>query len=549
MMAKIMRLIALFFHNKYAEKIVTVLTILLLMATVSIALRSYYLHKTLTPRYEQKLQKKLNEQVARINAFLDESKANADELASDSAILDYQEKIFLKESILPAEQHSLSSYLSKLQENIGFKSFSLIDNDSTIVFSTDPLLRNVRLNNEIYSTTPLYKSFFGSSMTLTPDFSDIYFSTLIKAPGFYITMPLIRNNKVLGEIAYGIDVEKIAAITRDYLDLGTTGEIVLADQTGPYGIFITPTRNDPFIRFTKKELFVGSGFQLIRRAAQGEAGSGIGLDYREIKVVAIWAFIPRVAWGIVVKIDLQEVLEPLDLNNKYLITFAILTLIFAALTALFHRKTVGLKLSVILKVFERMPVPIRYPEFFLILIFLFLSALSIYKYKHGVSSALKEAQDLAIEDVKAGIAEIETDIGQVRLLANFIVEDLHTERLISEDVRRRLRREIVETEGLVRITIAYAPYKYSDKIRLFAPSIVRKEDGAIIEQQIGELYDYTNKKEGFLETRWYTQASESQKSDWLDPRYRSHKQRQNNNLFRPFLFPRRRKGPSGGHRY
>jgi len=515
-MAKIMRLIALFFHNKYIQKIIVVLTILLFITSLCLAGRTYYLHKTLVPAWEQKLQRKLNSQMARINEFLDDNNKKANALALDPIILDYQEKVVNKENILPTERQNFSNYIAKRQKYIGFKSFSMIDKNSDIIFSTSPLLRDIQLNNDLYINTPLYKSYFVSSMTMTRDFSDFYYSTLIKAPAFYITMPLIRNNKMLGEMAYQIDEDKITSITRDYLDLGTTGEIVLAVQSGDYAVFITPTRNDPSILFTKKELFGKSNLQILQEAARGQTGNGVGTDYRGIKTVASWSFIPRVDWAIVVKINLSEVLEPIVSNNKFLIPFIVLTLIFAALIMIIHRDKVGQKLSIIRRLYEYIPAPVRHLEIFLILIFLILSILAVYQYKHNVSAALKKSQDLAIEEVKDGITKIDIYLEQVRRLANFIAQDLRTERLISKDIIKRLRREIVETDGLVTITIAYAPYQYSDKVKLYAPSITQKNDGTLVERQIGESYDYTNKEEG-VDTLWYTQAMTSQKPQWLNP--------------------------------
>lgn len=511
-----MRLTALFFRNKYTEKIVVVLTILLFIATVSIALRSYYLYKTLFPFYEHILNKKLHDQVSNINAFLEKNKKNADELAEDPYILDYLARFEKNSGASAQKQEELNNYLAKRKENFGFKSLSLIANSSTVVFSTNELLRNVHLNDEKYSTTPLFRSYFVSSMTLTPDFSDFSYSTTLKAPAFYLTMPLIRNNKVLGVIAYQIDEDKLNIITKDYLDLGRTGEIVLAVQTGSHATFITPTRNDPTIRFTTKDLFAESGFEALIRAGKGETGSGINTDYQGIKTFASWSFIPAVDWAIVVKIHVQEILEPIDAANKYLIIFSVLTILFGFLTVFFHYN--NLRFSQIRrKFFQFIPSQIKHAEFLLFLVFLFLSIISIYKYKHAIDSALKKSHNLAIKEVKNGIADINSNLKKITNLANFIAQDLRTERLISEDIRKRLRREIVETDGLVRITIAYAPYKYSPDTKLFAPSITQKDDGLLEEEMIGESYDYTDKNEGFLKTRWYTETMETQKPQWLNP--------------------------------
>ena len=513
-----MRLTALFFHNKYTERIVVVLTIFLFITTVSIALRSYYLNKTLFPFYEQILQRKLHDQISVINAFLQKNKKNADELADDPYILDYLNN-FQKTSSASDEKHEeLNNYLAKRKENFGFKSVSLIANSSTVVFSTNELLRNVHLNDEKYSTTPLFRSYFVSSMTLTPDFSDFSYSTTLKAPAFYITMPLIRNNKVLGIIAYQIDEEKLNTITKDYLDLGKTGEIVLAVQSGSQVTFITPTRNDPSIRFTTKDLFGESGFEALQRAGTGETGIGINSDYQGQKTLASWSFIPLVDWAIVVKINTHEILEPIDSANKYLLIFSILTIFFGLLTVFFHYKSIKKRLSEIRrKLFLHVPSQIKHPEFFLLLIFLFLSILSIYQYKHALNSSLEKSQKMAIKEIETGIVKINNNLKKISGLADFIAQDLRTERLISEDIKKRLRREIVETEGLVRITIAYAPHKYDKNFKLYAPSITQKEDGLLEEEMIDELYDYTDKNEGVLKTRWYTQTIESQKPQWFNP--------------------------------
>jgi len=516
-MAKIMRLTALFFRNQYTEKIVALLTILLFLATVSIALRSYYLNKTLFPFYEQKLNKKLKEQIVSINAFLDLNKKNADNLSEDPIILNYLQDIHQKNIISPTAQKDLHDYLTKRQDTLGFKSVSLIANNGVVEFSTNELLRNIQLNDEKYANTPLFRSYFVASMTLTPDFSDFFYSTIIKAPAFYITMPLIRNNKVLGVLAYQIEENKLNIITRDYLDLGRTGEIVLAVQSGSRATFITPTRNDPNIKFTTKELFVESGFEAMQRAAKGETGFGLNNDYQGQKTLASWSFLPRVDWAIIVKISLQEVLEPIASANKFIIIFSILTIIFTLITLFFHYQSLGKRLREIRqKIFHYVPSQIRHPEIFLLLIFVSLSTLAIYRYQQGLNSSLKKSQDEAMKEVKNGIAQINVELNKISHLADFIAQDLRTERLISEDIRKRLRREVVETPGLVRITIAYGPYRYSKKEKLYAPSITEKADSTLEEEMIGKLYDYTDKNEGFWKTRWYTKAMESQKPQWLN---------------------------------
>lgn len=512
MIAKIRNLWLILSRSNYIKKIVLILTILSLITTLAFAIYSYYLTKTLFINYEETLEYKLDEQVARIIAFLDENEQNASELAAEPLVLDYLKKTYFKENISAHTKDELYNYLITRKEDINFKSVSLISNNSTVVFSTNPLLRNVHLEDAEHSTTPLFRAFFASSMTLINDFSEVAYSTILKEPAFYLTIPVIIDGIVVGILAFQIDEQKLNNIAKDYLDLGTTGETVIGVLEYPIITFITASRNNPSLRFTSQKLFKN-----IEHAPENINETALK-DYDGNKILSTLSFISRVDWVTIVKFNLQEVLTPLVSNNKYLIVFAILTLILALLGVYFYDTKILKKLSVIFaKLFRWMPYTFRNPEFFFLCIFLTLSIFSIYQYKHAQYLAIKKSQDLAKAQVETGIKDITTQIKKIRRVAEFIAEDLHTEGLIYEDIRKRLRRDIVETEAIVEISIAYSPYKFSNSLRLYAPSIAQEEDGTLVERDLAQIYDYTNKKEGVLKTNWYTKTMESQKPQWLGP--------------------------------
>ena len=540
MIANIHKFFILLSDNKYFKISLLILTLLVGLATISLATYSFYYKKFLFVQYEQILHKKLNYQIDRINAFLDENKKNTITLTNDPHIIEFISEHKSAKNI-QSKENDLYNYLINRQEKLEFKSVSLINNDSTIIFSTNPLLRGVHLNDETFSTTPIYRSFFVASMTLSTDFSDYLFSSLIKQPAFYIAMPLINKEKVLGVLVYQVDEKKLDAIVKDYLDLGETGETVLSLQYRTWSTFITSTRNDPYLRFTVKEI----SQEETPPFPVDENGTGIKIDYREKNTFATWSFIPRVDWLITVKIDLEEILAPITLLNKYVVLGIVLSLFLLVLSLIYSRHA-GKKIAEIIgKMTNCLPAKIRHLEFFLFLLFLCLSILSIYQYKHASFKATEEAQELAISRVKDGIEHINEHLFKIRALADFIAEDLRTERLVSQDIRKRLRREIVETEGLVRITIAYAPFRHDDK-RLYAPSITERENGAIEEQMIGDFFDYTDKNENSIKTGWYLSSMESKKPLWLDP---SVDPIYNNmkiiTYSRPFYFDKNKEEPAG----
>src|SRR5438552_12060357 len=60
----------------------------------------------------------------------------------------------------------------------------------------------------------------------------------------------------------------------------------------------------------------------IQASVLGGQGAGIAVDYRSQPVVAAWTFIPKVDWGMIVKIDQTEIEQPLRnlLNVLLLLT-------------------------------------------------------------------------------------------------------------------------------------------------------------------------------------------------------------------------------------
>ena len=81
-------------------------------------------------------------------------------------------------------------------------------------------------------------------------------------------------------------------------------------KVGDYALFLNPLRYDPDAALKRKVMFGDKASIPAQEAASGKTGSGITRDYRNNEVLAAWRYIPTLGWGIVAKIDLQEVLIP-----------------------------------------------------------------------------------------------------------------------------------------------------------------------------------------------------------------------------------------------
>ena len=128
--------------------------------------------------------------------------------------------------------------------------------------------------------------------------------------------PLHLNNKFLGVLFIDTQVDNMVNAISDYTGLEKTGETILAakDENNDT-IFIMPTRFD---RQAALRLIVSKDdLQIPINQAFSEKGVLLteARDYRKVPVLAATRHIEDFHWGIVVKIDKEEVFAPLRRMN------------------------------------------------------------------------------------------------------------------------------------------------------------------------------------------------------------------------------------------
>lgn len=141
----------------------------------------------------------------------------------------------------------------------------------------------------------------------------------VKKLNIVISAPIKdENGKVTGVLAGRLNLEKLHQLVQDEKGLGKTGETVVGKKVGDEVIFMANTRYDDKAALNRK-ISLGSelGYD-IQEAASGRTGNGFIKDYRGIEVLATWQSIPSLNWGLVVKLDAKEALEPI-INTRNII--------------------------------------------------------------------------------------------------------------------------------------------------------------------------------------------------------------------------------------
>lgn len=146
-----------------------------------------------------------------------------------------------------------------------------------------------------------------------------------------VTGPVRLRGETIGIMLAILDGKEILEITENYDGLGETGETLLAERTTEgYARFLTPLRydrNEELKRMvTPTELNIPMTQALLKREIIMMSPETI--DYKGKRVLAATGYIPALDWGVVAKMDRQEVLKPI---KALLVSFIQIMLVISVL--------------------------------------------------------------------------------------------------------------------------------------------------------------------------------------------------------------------------
>ncbi|MBF0566693.1 MAG: PAS domain S-box protein [Nitrospirae bacterium] len=138
---------------------------------------------------------------------------------------------------------------------------------------------------------------------------------------------LTTDGKLMGMVFIGWAPRQLFGIAGSYIGLGTTGETVVAERDSQGdALFITPLRFDKEAALVRKISKDNVSAPIVQALAKKEIFSGGGTDYRNKRVFTATRYIEKTDWGLAVKIDESEVMEPL-LRIRNLAIFAIISIL------------------------------------------------------------------------------------------------------------------------------------------------------------------------------------------------------------------------------
>ena len=198
--------------------------------------------------------------------------------------------------------------IENFTETYGYKNALLFDVDGNLLYQYNPSLK---VGSNLL-TGPLGKSelaevFDRVRTLLQVDVSDYEMYPGQTEPAAFIAGPVYdRQGRIGGYLALELGNRQVFQTFADYNGLGETGEAVVASRIGDEMWFVAPTRHEAGAMVNRR-VPIGSGTAMVmEKAVKGRRGYGDSIDYRGVRVMAVWSYLPSYRWGMVVKQDRTE---------------------------------------------------------------------------------------------------------------------------------------------------------------------------------------------------------------------------------------------------
>ncbi len=158
----------------------------------------------------------------------------------------------------------------------------------------------------------------------------------------FIGFPIIIDAEIKGVLALQFYSEHVFEVLSNNIGLGATGDTVVARlEDEDTALIMAPLSTDPDAAL-KRKISLNMPYSIaLKNALSGKSGEAIIRDFYDNEVIAVWRYLPRMNWGIVVKKDVDEAFANVIQIKYYslvILGITLLGVIFGAF--LFNRRVV-----------------------------------------------------------------------------------------------------------------------------------------------------------------------------------------------------------------
>ena len=229
-------------------------------------------------------------------------------------------------------KRALDKQLRLFQGIHDFNNIALLSPHGIVVYTSNESYATEQLNKPL--PAPEGKKAFEEGQKV------LYFSDIFRYEGegdrfgMFITAPIYNFNQTLiGVISCEVDSAPLYELIQDTTGMGKTGETLIGKQMGNKALFLSPLRHDPEAALKRTVTFGERKAFPIQEAVQGRDGSGLSIDYRGEKIIAVWRTVPSLDYGLVAKIDRVEALASTVEIRNFVIILEITILLLGTLVA------------------------------------------------------------------------------------------------------------------------------------------------------------------------------------------------------------------------
>ncbi|MDT8364084.1 MAG: ATP-binding protein [Nitrosomonas sp.] len=242
-------------------------------------------------------------------------------------------------------------HFERFLKGAGYYDLFLISPDGWLVFTVSHEADfATNLFDGAYRDTGLGQVFRRTLETRESSLSDFeYYAPSNGAIAAFIAVPIIIDGELQGVLALQIYSEHVFSVLTNNVGLGESGEtVVIRQQDANSALIMAPLRTDPNAALKRIIPLNEPPFlSAIQSSLKDLPGEGIITDYRGTSVVAAWRHLPRMQWGMVVKMNADEAFASLAQMRIIGLTMLGVTFILVVMGALLFNRRVVMPLKIL----------------------------------------------------------------------------------------------------------------------------------------------------------------------------------------------------------